>query len=87
MQGFWKDITNRKDIPQRTDLGNIPLYNSSVNKTKLYGEQGGTDHIDNLQLLCGHCNATKGDRGMEYLQKKIKDRREMSFYPTPSRKK
>ena len=28
---------------------------------------GGTDHIDNLQLLCGHLNSTKGDRGMEYL--------------------
>ena len=29
--------------------------------------RGGTDHIDNLQLLCGHCNSVKGDRGMEYL--------------------
>ena len=29
--------------------------------------QGGTDHIENLQLLCGHCNSTKGDRGMECL--------------------
>ena len=28
---------------------------------------GGTDHIDNLQLLCGHCNRVKGDRGQEYL--------------------
>ena len=24
---------------------------------------GGTDHIENLQLLCGHCNRIKGDRG------------------------
>ena len=28
---------------------------------------GGTDHIGNLQLLCGHCNRIKGDRGQEYL--------------------
>lgn len=29
--------------------------------------KGGTDHIDNLQLLCGHCNSVKGNRDMEYL--------------------
>ncbi len=33
--------------------------------------KGGTDHLDNLQLLCGHCNRTKGDRGMTYLRKKL----------------
>ena len=32
---------------------------------------GGTDHIGNLQLLCGSCNRIKGDRGMEYLRVKL----------------
>ena len=33
--------------------------------------RGGTDHIENLQLLCGSCNRIKGDRGMEYLKLKL----------------
>ncbi|MDE2862826.1 MAG: DNA methyltransferase, partial [Chloroflexota bacterium] len=33
--------------------------------------KGGTDHLENLQLLCSHCNSVKGDRGMEYLKTKL----------------
>ena len=33
---------------------------------------GGPDHIENLQLLCSHCNRIKGDRPMEYLKAKMK---------------
>ena len=92
-QGMFEEIIARADIPNRTDLGDIPRYNSPANKTQLYGEQagncngcgehfqmrnleidhiiarsvGGTDHIGNLQLLCGHCNRIKGNRGQEYL--------------------
>ena len=96
-QGLFEGIVARTDIPQRTDLGDIPRYNAPENKTLLYGEQGGhcngcgehfqtqhleidhiiaksvggTDHIENLQLLCGHCNRIKGDRGQEYLLSRL----------------
>jgi len=33
--------------------------------------KGGTDHLENLQLLCGNCNSVKGDRGQEYLIAKL----------------
>ena len=89
--------THRTDIPVRSDLGKLIPYNSTENKTWLYGNQGGycagcdthfeprhleidhiiarskggTDHISNLQLLCGSCNRIKGNRGMEYLRVKL----------------
>ena len=34
--------------------------------------KGGTDHIDNLQLLCGACNSTKGTGTQEQLIAKLK---------------
>ena len=33
--------------------------------------KGGTDHLENLQLLCASCNRIKGQRGMEYLRVKL----------------
>ncbi|MCS1411845.1 MAG: hypothetical protein M2R45_05047 [Verrucomicrobia subdivision 3 bacterium] len=95
--GLFYAGVHRTDIPERTDLGNLPQYNSEANKRKLYGEQGGncagcithfeprhlevdyiiarrkggTDHIGNLQLLCGSYNRIKGDRGTEYLRVKL----------------
>ena len=36
--------------------------------------RGGTDHPDNLQLLCPNCNRIKGDREMAYLMARLKER-------------
>ena len=100
-QGIFENIIARNDIPQRTDIEVLRLYNSPDNKKHLYGQQtgdcngcsqhfetqhlevdhiiarsqGGTDHIENLQLLCGHCNKVKGNRGQEYLIAKLEGRR------------
>ena len=35
--------------------------------------KGGTDHIENLQLLCGHCNSTKGSKPQEYLIARLRN--------------
>ena len=32
---------------------------------------GSQDNIENLQLLCAHCNRVKGDRPQEYLDGKV----------------
>ena len=34
---------------------------------KVPHSRGGTDHLENLQLLCSSCNRIKGDRPQEYL--------------------
>ena len=40
--------------------------------------RGGTDHIDNLQLLCSLCNRIKGDRPQEYLFMRLREEGLMS---------
>ena len=34
---------------------------------------GGQDNIENLQLLCAHCNRVKGDRPQEYLVARLRE--------------
>ena len=36
--------------------------------------QGGSDHFDNLQLLCGACNSVKGDHDHAYLVATLRER-------------
>ena len=35
--------------------------------------RGGTNHLDNLQLLCGSCNRIKGNRPQEYLLARLRE--------------
>ena len=35
--------------------------------------KGGTDHLENLQLLCAACNSLKGNRPQEYLVARLKE--------------
>lgn len=35
--------------------------------------RGGTNDIDNLQLLCHSCNSIKGNRPMDYLRRRLRE--------------
>ena len=93
---FGLQAVYRDDVPQRTDMGKLPAY--QTHKHTLFGQQegycagcrgffqirnftvdhivarqrGGTDHLDNLQLLCGACNSMKGTKTQEELLATLK---------------
>lgn len=41
--------------------------------------KGGAWQMDNLQLLCGSCNRIKGDRPMEFLLARLRERRKQDY--------
>ena len=49
----------------------FPMNNLTIDHI-IAKSKGGTDHEENLQLLCGRCNSIKGDRGMDYLRSKLR---------------
>lgn len=49
----------------------FPFRNMTVDHL-LAKSRGGTDHFDNLQLLCGACNSMKGSGTQEQLIKRLK---------------
>ncbi len=51
----------------------FPFRNFSIDHV-VSRNRGGTDHIDNLQLLCGACNSTKSDGSMAELIARLRSR-------------
>ena len=50
----------------------LPFRNFTIDHV-VPQSKGGTDHLDNLQMLCGACNSLKGDRPQEYLAARLQE--------------
>ena len=50
----------------------LPFRNFTIDHV-VPQSKGGTDHLDNLQMLCGACNSLKGDRPQEYLVARLQE--------------
>ena len=61
-----KTLQNRLQAPEPFQKQHLEIDHTIAESVE------GTDHMENLQLLCGHCNRIKGDHGQEYLMTKRK---------------
>ncbi len=52
----------------------FPFRNFTIDH-KVPRSKGGSDHYENLQLLCAACNSVKGDRSQEYLLSRLESSR------------
>ena len=52
--------------------GDFPFRNMTIDHI-IPQSRGGTDHLENLQMLCAACNSLKGDRPQEYLIARLKE--------------
>ena len=70
---FYEGAHRRTPEPTsaRSRLARLRAGQHHFEARHLARRKGGTDHPDNLQLLCGNCNRIKGQRGMEYLRVKL----------------
>ena len=57
----------------------FPFRILEVDHIILRGGGGGQDNIENLQLLCAHCNRVKGDRPQEYLVARLPENGDSSL--------
>lgn len=55
----------------------FPFKNMTVDHV-IPRSRGGTDHLENLQLLCNYCNSLKGSRPQEYLLAELAKRQAVS---------